>query len=111
MFERVGSGHEVRWPRAAATPPTVFVGDHIDKLSNVAAMAHDDAGEAQSREDKIYGEPILNRVLVPAAEAVPARQATARPAAQSASLVDLEAQPRAPAARCYHRFSRHETAW
>ena len=55
---------KLRRPRAEATPPTVYVGDHIDKLSRIAAIAHDD-DEAQSREDKLYGEPMLERVLVP----------------------------------------------
>jgi hypothetical protein len=55
---------KLRWPRAEATPPTVYVGDHIDKLSRVAAIAHDE-DEAQSREDKLYGEPMLDRVLDP----------------------------------------------
>ena len=55
---------KLRWPRAEATPPTVYVGDHTDKLSRVPAIAHDD-DEAQSREDKLYGEPLLERVLVP----------------------------------------------
>jgi hypothetical protein len=55
---------KLRWPRAEATPPTVYVGDHIDTLSRVAAIAHDE-DEAQSREDKLYGEPMLDRVLDP----------------------------------------------
>ena len=55
---------KLRWPRAEATPPTVYVGDHIDKLSRIAPIAHDD-DEAQSREDKLYGEPMLDRVLDP----------------------------------------------
>jgi hypothetical protein len=55
---------KLRRPRAEATPPTVYVGDHIDKLSRVAAIAHDE-DEAQSREDKLYGEPILDRMLGP----------------------------------------------
>ena len=55
---------KLRRPRAEATPPTVYVGDHIDKLSRVAAIAHDE-DEAQSREDKLYGEPMLDRVLDP----------------------------------------------
>ena len=53
---------KLRRPRAEATPPTVYVGDHIDRLSRVAAIAHDD-DEAQSREDKLYGEPMLERVI------------------------------------------------
>jgi hypothetical protein len=55
---------KLRRPRAEATPLTVYVGDHIDKLSRVPAIAHDE-DEAQSREDKLYGEPILERVLDP----------------------------------------------
>ena len=55
---------KLRRPRADATPPTVYVGDHIDKLSRLAAIAHDE-DEAQSREDKLYGQPILERVLDP----------------------------------------------
>ena len=54
---------KLRWPRAEEKPPTVYVGDHIDKLSRVAAIRHDE-DEAQSREDKLYGEPFLERVLV-----------------------------------------------
>ena len=42
----------------------MYVGDHIDKLSRIAAIAHDE-DEAQSREDKLYGEPMLDRVLDP----------------------------------------------
>ena len=53
---------KLRWPRAEATPPTVYVGDHIDKLSRLAPIAHDD-DEAQSREDKLYGESLIDRVL------------------------------------------------
>ena len=64
MLEGIGSAHETPLAARGATPPTVYVGDHIDKLSRVAAIAHDD-DEAQSREDKIYGETILDRVLVP----------------------------------------------
>jgi hypothetical protein len=54
---------KLRRPRAEATPPTVYVGDHIDRLSRVTAIAHDE-DETQSREDKLYGEPLLERVLV-----------------------------------------------
>jgi hypothetical protein len=55
---------KLRRPRADATPPTVYVGDHIDKLSRVRAIAHDE-DEAQSREDKLYGQPMLERMLDP----------------------------------------------
>jgi hypothetical protein len=54
---------KLRWPRAEETPPTVYVGDHIDKLSRVRAIAHDE-DEAQSREDKLYGGPTIDRVSV-----------------------------------------------
>ena len=37
---------------------------HYDKLSRVAAIAHDE-DEAPSREDKTYGETIFNRTPVP----------------------------------------------
>jgi hypothetical protein len=55
---------KLRWPRADATPPTVYVGDHIDKLSRIAPIAHDD-DEAQSREDKLYGGPRLELLQFP----------------------------------------------
>ncbi len=55
---------KLRRNQAPDATPTVYVGDHIDKLSRVAAIAHDE-DEAQSREDKLYGEPMLERVLVP----------------------------------------------
>ncbi len=54
---------KLRWPRAEEAPPTVYVGDHIDKLSRLRAIAHDE-DEAQSREDKLYGEPIIDRATV-----------------------------------------------
>ncbi len=54
---------KLRWPRAEETPPTVYVGDYLDKLSRVAPIAHDE-DEAQSREDKLYGEPLIDRALV-----------------------------------------------
>ena len=55
---------KLRWPSAEKPPPTVYVGDHIDKLSRVAAIRHDE-DEAQSREDKLYGEPFIGRLLDP----------------------------------------------
>ena len=54
---------KLRWPRAEEKPYTVYVGDYVDKLSRVAAIAHDE-DEAQSREDKLYGEPLIDRALV-----------------------------------------------
>ena len=55
---------KLRRPRAEDRPPTVYVGDHTDKLSHVAAIPHDE-DEAPSREDKTYGETIFNRRPVP----------------------------------------------
>jgi hypothetical protein len=45
--------------------PTVYVGDHIDKLSRIRPIAHDDDDERQSREDMHYGETLFNRGLIP----------------------------------------------
>lgn len=42
---------KLRRPRAEDTPPTVYVGDHTDKLTHFPAIAHDE-DEAPSREDK-----------------------------------------------------------
>ena len=54
---------KLRWPRAEEKPPpTVYVGDHTDKLSRLAPIRHDE-DEAQSREDKLYGESLIDRVL------------------------------------------------
>ena len=45
--------------------PTVYVGDHTDKLSRIRPIAHDDDNERQSREDQHYGETLFNRSPVP----------------------------------------------
>jgi hypothetical protein len=44
--------------------PTVYVGDHVDKLSRIPAMAHDE-DERPTREDQRYGETLFNRAPVP----------------------------------------------
>jgi hypothetical protein len=45
-------------------PPTVYVGDHTDKLSRIRPIVHDE-DERQSREDYRYGETLFNRSPVP----------------------------------------------
>jgi hypothetical protein len=55
---------KLRRPGAESPPPTVYVGDHVDKLSRVPAIHHDE-DEAPTREDKLYGETLFNRALVP----------------------------------------------
>ena len=65
---------KLRWPRAEATPPTVYVGDHIDKLSRIRPIAHDDDNERQSREDLHYCESLFERSPVPLPRAVRGRR-------------------------------------
>ena len=44
--------------------PSGYVGDHADKLSRIAPIAHDD-DERPTREDQRYGETLFNRAPVP----------------------------------------------
>ena len=44
--------------------PTVYVGDHTDKLSRIPAIAHDE-DDRPTREDQRYGETLFNRAPVP----------------------------------------------
>ena len=44
--------------------PSGYVGDHADKLSHIAPIAHDD-DERPTREDQRYGETLFNRAPVP----------------------------------------------
>jgi hypothetical protein len=55
---------KLRRPRAEKPPPTVYVGDHVDKLSRVPAIRHDE-DEAPTREDLRYGETLFNRAPIP----------------------------------------------
>jgi hypothetical protein len=50
--------------RRRKPPPTVYVGDHTDKLSRIPAHVHD-PDERQSREDRAPLESQLFRIPVP----------------------------------------------
>jgi hypothetical protein len=50
--------------RRQKPPPTVYVGDHTDKLSRIRPHAHD-PDERQSREDRAPQESQLFRIPVP----------------------------------------------
>jgi hypothetical protein len=49
---------------ADSPPPTVYVGDHTDKLSRIPALAHDE-DERQRREDQDYGKRLFGNPPVP----------------------------------------------
>jgi hypothetical protein len=55
---------KLRRPRAEKPPPTVYVGDHVDKLSRMRPIRYDDE-QAPTREDLRYGETLFNRAPVP----------------------------------------------
>ena len=55
---------KLRRHREPDAPPTIYVGDHTDKLMRIPAMRHDD-DERQTREDQHYGEMLFNRAPVP----------------------------------------------
>jgi hypothetical protein len=55
---------KLRRKQAPDAKPTIYVGDHTDKLSRIRPIAHDD-DERQSREDQRYGETLFNRSPVP----------------------------------------------
>jgi len=44
--------------------PTVYVGDHTDKLSRLRPIRHDE-DECQSAEDRQYGTTLFNRAPIP----------------------------------------------
>ena len=50
--------------RAQSPPPTVYVGDHTDKLSRIPAHLHDE-DERPRREDQDYGKRLFANPLVP----------------------------------------------
>jgi hypothetical protein len=52
------------WRREPPSPPTVYVGDHTDKLSRMRPIRHDE-DECQSAEDRQYGTHLFNRAPVP----------------------------------------------
>jgi hypothetical protein len=51
-------------PRAQSPPPTVYVGDHTDKLSRIRALPHDE-DERPRREDRDYAKNMFVEPLVP----------------------------------------------
>ena len=55
---------KLRKQREPDAPLTVYVGDHIDKLSRIPPMRHDE-DERPTREDHSYGETLFNRAPVP----------------------------------------------
>jgi hypothetical protein len=52
-----------RRPRKPSAPPTVYVGDHTDRLSRIPALAHDD-DERQRREDRDYAKDLFTDLPV-----------------------------------------------
>jgi hypothetical protein len=50
--------------RAQSPPPTVYVGDHTDKLSRIPSLAHDE-DDRQRREDQDYGKRLFAKPPVP----------------------------------------------
>ena len=53
------------WPaRPETPPPTVYVGDHTDKLSRIAPLAHDE-DERPRREDLDYARNLFTDPPVP----------------------------------------------
>jgi hypothetical protein len=50
--------------RAQSPPPTVYVGDHTDKLSRIPALPHDE-DERPRREDQDYAKNLFTDPPVP----------------------------------------------
>jgi len=65
---------KLRRKQAPDAELTVYVGDHIDKLSRIRPIAHDDDNERQSREDLHYCESLFERSPVPLPRAVRGRR-------------------------------------
>jgi hypothetical protein len=53
-----------RRPRKPSAPPTVYVGDHTDKLGRIPALSHDE-DEQPSREDRDYAKTAFTEPPVP----------------------------------------------
>jgi hypothetical protein len=53
-----------RRPRAQISPPTVYVGDHTDKLGRIPGLPHDE-DERPRREDKDYAKNAFTDPPVP----------------------------------------------
>ena len=56
---------KLRKQREPDPPPTVYVGDHTDKLGRIPAVAHDDGDERPSREDRDYAKNVFTEPPVP----------------------------------------------
>ena len=54
----------IRRPRKPSAPPTVYVGDHTNKLSRIPALPHSDE-ERPSREDQDYAKNVFTDPPVP----------------------------------------------
>jgi hypothetical protein len=54
----------LRRPRKQSPPPTVYVGDHADKLSRIPGLSVDDE-ERTSREDMDYAKNVFTDPPVP----------------------------------------------
>ena len=54
----------LRRPRKHSPPPTVYVGDHADKLSRIPGLSVDDE-ERPSREDMDYAKNVFTDPPVP----------------------------------------------
>jgi hypothetical protein len=53
------------WRRGAESPPpTIYVGDHTDKLSRIRALPHDE-DDRPCREDRDYAKNMFVEPLVP----------------------------------------------
>ena len=65
---------KLRRKQAPDAELTDYVGDHIDKLSRIRPIAHDDDNERQSREDLHYCESLFERSPVPLPRAVRGRR-------------------------------------
>ena len=55
---------KIRRPRKPSAPPTVYVGDHTDKLSRIPALPHSD-DERPNREDQEYAKSLFTDPPVP----------------------------------------------
>ena len=55
---------KIRRLRKPSAPPTVYVGDHTDKLSRIPALPHSD-DERPNREDQEFAKNVFTDPPVP----------------------------------------------
>jgi hypothetical protein len=55
---------KLRPRRKPSPPPTIYVGDHTDKLSRIRALPHDE-DERPRREDLDYAKNLFTEPAVP----------------------------------------------